>query len=173
MNDDLHDKFEALTSPEAFHETLSRVTSTLEELIEREPSAVRRHELSLALDDARALSHCFPHPGRTFAEETLQRATFLIDQHMNDASFTVDDFAAGLGLSRANLYRYMRMATRQTPAEFIRRARVRRAAYLLRHTPARVSEIADMVGFNNLKYFNKHFKKVFSVPPTAYRKRTR
>ncbi|MDR0544549.1 MAG: helix-turn-helix transcriptional regulator [Odoribacteraceae bacterium] len=173
MNDDLHDKYEALTSPEAFHETLSRVTSTLKDLIEREPSAVRRHELSLALDDARALSRCFPHPGRTFAEEILQRAAFLVDQHMKDANFSVNDFADGLGFSRANLYRYMRMATRQTPAEFVRRARVRRAAYLLRHTPARVSEIADMVGFNNLKYFNKHFKKVFGASPTAYRKKTR
>ncbi|MDR2413973.1 MAG: helix-turn-helix transcriptional regulator [Odoribacteraceae bacterium] len=160
-------------SRDAFRVTLSRVANTLRELLDKEISDARRHELSLALDDAISLARHFPFAGLSPSEAFLQRVAFLVEQNINNARYTVNDLATGLGMSRATLYRQLYAITRQTPSVFIRTARLHQAASLLRDTTSRVSEVAYMVGFRGLKYFNKHFKEIFDITPSIYRRRVR
>ena len=68
-----------------------------------------------------------------------------------------------MGMSRMNLYRKLQAITGQTPTEFIRTIRLKRAAQLLQDGKLNVSEVADRVGFSSSSYFTKCFKEQFGV----------
>ncbi|MDR0765913.1 MAG: helix-turn-helix transcriptional regulator [Odoribacteraceae bacterium] len=157
--------------PDAFREILERVAGALEELLDGETDVARRQELALTLEDARSLSRYFPIPDGSSPGKFLQRVTFLVEQNIGNAAYSVDDLAPAIGLSRSSLYRHLYLTTGLTPSLFIRQARLQRAARLLRETSSRISEVAEQVGFNGLKYFNRHFKEVFGVTPSVYRKK--
>lgn len=53
--------------------------------------------------------------------------------------------------------------------EYVYRLRMEKAAFLLRTTPAKVFEVAEIVGYNNTAYFIRVFKKFFDATPQEYR----
>lgn len=73
-------------------------------------------------------------------------------------------------MGRTNLYKKLQSITGMTPANFIRSIRLKKAAAMLKTTDMNISEIADHVGFGNIKYFNKHFKDEFGMTPTQFKK---
>lgn len=102
-------------------------------------------------------------------EELVQKALQSVERNMDNTQYAVEDLGKDIGLSRGHLYRKLQSITGQSPADFIRAIRLKRAAQLLRDTQLNVAEIAYMVGFNALKYFNKHFKDMFGITPSQYR----
>ena len=62
-----------------------------------------------------------------------------------------------MGVSRSVLYRKFKAITDQSIFEFIRTIKLKRAAQLIISSDLNISEIAFDLGFNNLKYFRKHF----------------
>jgi signal transduction histidine kinase/DNA-binding response OmpR family regulator/streptogramin lyase len=102
-------------------------------------------------------------------EQLIQKILYCIEQKMNDSEYSIDNLSVDVGLSRANMYRKIQSITGETPTDFIRSIRIKRAVQLLRDTKLNVCEIANMVGFNNIKYFNKHFKNIIGITPTQYR----
>jgi len=73
-------------------------------------------------------------------------------------------------MSQSVLYRKIKVLTGQSISEFIRIIRLKKAGQLLSQTDMSISEIAYDIGFNDLKYFRKCFKKVFHKTPSQYRK---
>lgn len=57
-----------------------------------------------------------------------------------------------------------------TPAQYIQSLRMTNAQYLLEQSANNVSEIANIVGYDNPLYFSRLFKKHFGVSPAQYRK---
>ncbi|MDO6657049.1 response regulator [Anaerobacillus sp. 1_MG-2023] len=53
--------------------------------------------------------------------------------------------------------------------DYLHEIRIGEAKVLLKETPYRVFEIAQMVGYHDYKYFVHNFKKVSSMTPTQYR----
>lgn len=102
-------------------------------------------------------------------EELVQKALRSVETNMDNPDYSVEDLGKDIGLSRGHLYRKLQSITGQSPADFIRTIRLKRAAQLLRDSQLNITEIAYMVGFNTLKYFNKHFKSTFGVTPSQYR----
>ena len=102
-------------------------------------------------------------------EALVQKALHSVEENIDNPEYNVDDLGKDMGLSRGNLYRKLQSLTGKNPSDFIRSIRLKRAAQLLRDSQLNVSEIADMTGFNGLKYFNKHFKDTFGLTPTTYR----
>lgn len=102
-------------------------------------------------------------------EALVQKALQSVEENIDNPEYNVDDLGKDMGLSRGNLYRKLQSLTGKNPSDFIRSIRLKRAAQLLRDSQLNVSEIADMTGFNGLKYFNKHFKDTFGLTPTMYR----
>src|SRR5690606_42066830 len=94
-----------------------------------------------------------------------------VEDNMDSRQYCVEALGIDVGLSGGHINRKLQSITGQKPAEFIRSVRLKRAAQLLRDSQLNVTEVADMVGFNTLKYFNKHFKETFGVTPTQYRNR--
>ncbi|MFF5896833.1 GlxA family transcriptional regulator [Streptomyces argenteolus] len=82
---------------------------------------------------------------------------------------TVDDIAGRAGMSARTLNRRFREQLGTTPLQWLHRARIRRAQYLLETTPHAVDRIAGQVGFSPTA-FRDRFKRVVGTSPHAYRR---
>lgn len=105
----------------------------------------------------------------TSADESfLIRAMDIIENHMENSKFEVRDFQDEIGMSRMQLFRKIKALTDNTPSEFIRNLRLKRAAQLMEQNYGNVAQITYKVGFNNLSYFAKCFKELFEMSPSEY-----
>ena len=105
----------------------------------------------------------------TMDEEFLQRATNCIYEHLDDADYDRDTFAADMGASASTLYNKLRTLTGMNVTAFIRDIRLKAACRLARENPGlRVSDIAYRVGFKDPKYFATTFKKEMGMQPKEY-----
>lgn len=93
-----------------------------------------------------------------------------IENNMDNSSFTVDVLCGELNMSRTSFYNKIKALTDQAPADFIRIIRLKRAAQLLKEGQYNITEIADMTGFSDAKYFREVFKKHFKMSPSKYSK---
>jgi len=100
----------------------------------------------------------------------LEKAIEIVEKEMKEPDFSVEQFSKEVGMSTSQLYRKIHALTNQSPVEFIRTFRLKRAACLLKQKFGNVAEIAFEVGFNNLSYFAKCFRKLFGKSPSEYSK---
>ena len=101
-------------------------------------------------------------------EEFLIRALEIAEKHIDDSSFTTDQFAYELAVSRPLLFTKIKSLTSQTPNNFVKTLRIKRAAQLLETRKLNVSEVAYKVGFKDSRYFSKCFQKQFDQTPSEY-----
>jgi signal transduction histidine kinase/DNA-binding response OmpR family regulator len=101
-------------------------------------------------------------------ERFLKKVIAKMEEKISDSSFSVETFSMEIGMSRKNFHRKLVALIDQTPNEFIRIFRLKRAAQLLEQRSGNVSEIAYQVGFQNLSYFTKCFKEQFGVVPNEF-----
>lgn len=104
----------------------------------------------------------------TGADAFLNEFHSVLEAHLDDAEFGIDDVAEALAMSRRTLYRKTQALTGLTPNDVIRHYRLRRAAELLRAGQP-VAQTAYQVGFTNVAYFSQVFKQVYHVTPSNYR----
>ncbi len=106
----------------------------------------------------------------TSADETLiQNAIAVVEKNMDFPEYSVDQFAQDLAVSRPSLFNKMRALTGETPKNFIKIIRLKRAAQLLKTGKLSVSEVCYMTGFRDPKYFNKCFQKQYTQSPSEYK----
>ncbi|MBQ8501300.1 MAG: helix-turn-helix transcriptional regulator [Bacteroides sp.] len=91
-----------------------------------------------------------------------------IDLHITEPTFTVDSLCTELNMSRTSFYNKIKELTDKAPGDYIRLVRLKRAAQLLKEQHHTVTEVAEMTGFNDTKYFREVFKKHFGVSPREY-----
>ncbi len=82
---------------------------------------------------------------------------------------TLEDIATHAGMSTRTLNRRFREQTGTTPLQWLHRARVRQAQYLLEATNHPVDRIATQVGFGSPTAFRDRFKRIVGTSPHAYR----
>ena len=75
-----------------------------------------------------------------------------------------------MNMSRTSFYNKLKALTDQAPADYIRLIRLKRAAHLLREKRYNITEISEITGFNDVKYFREVFKKYYKVTPSQYAK---
>lgn len=101
-------------------------------------------------------------------ERFLQRLVDAIERNISDTDLNADTLGKKVGMSRTQLYRKIRGLTDQTVSEFIKGIRLKRAAQLLSEKRATITEIAYAVGFNDLTYFARCFRKQYHKSPSEY-----
>lgn len=102
------------------------------------------------------------------SEDIIDTAIRTLQDRFSGA-VRIADLARHAGCSEGHFARLFRQRTGQSVVQFLTDLRIRQAVYLLRHTGMTVSEIADRVGFSNLFYFSRVFRRRAGVPPSAYR----
>lgn len=90
------------------------------------------------------------------------------EEHLAD-EITVAGLAARCGMSERTLGRRFREQLGTTPLQWLLRARIRRAQYLLEHTGHTVERIAGRCGFGSPAAFRDRFRRVAGTSPAAYR----
>lgn len=87
-------------------------------------------------------------------------------------SLSLEKMADELGYSPPYLSRYFKQKTGLCLFEYVNARRVAEACLLLKGTDKTVTEIAFEVGYNNLSFFNRYFRKLMDASPQEYRKRS-
>lgn len=99
-------------------------------------------------------------------EEFMQKVTKLIDKNLKETDLTTAFLCKELGMSSSKLYRKIKELTDLAPNEFIRTIRLKKSAALLKTKKYNVSEVTNLIGFNDPLYFSRCFKKQFGYPPS-------
>ena len=100
----------------------------------------------------------------------ISNAKKIVDENINNPEFSVDVLCESSGMSRTSFYCKLKALTGQSPTEFIRVMRLKRATELLKEGEYAINEISDMVGFSETKYFREVFKKYYKMSPSRYAK---
>jgi YesN/AraC family two-component response regulator len=99
-------------------------------------------------------------------EKFLEKIKNAIESNIDNELFSVQKLASIIGFSRSQLNRKIKALIDKSPIDMIREFRLIRAKSLLEQRSGTVSEIAYQVGYSNLSYFTKSFKKEFGVLPS-------
>ena len=81
---------------------------------------------------------------------------------------SLEDLSTLAGVNKTTLISIFKEVYGTTPIRYINRIRLRKAKELLVNTDTSVSEIADLVGFSDYKYFIKVFKKYVGCSPVKF-----
>ena len=96
----------------------------------------------------------------------LKKICGIVEARMEEPDFGADSLRNALHMSKAQYHRKIHALTDQSPSQFIRSMRLKRARQLLIKRAGNISEIAFAVGFNNLSYFSKCFREQFGKLPS-------
>lgn len=99
----------------------------------------------------------------------IESALFYIDSHYNEKLY-IKDVAKSVAMSESYFSYFFKNVTNFSFVEYLNNVRINKAKELLENSAVSVSDICDAVGFSDEAYFNRVFKKLTGLSPTAYRK---
>lgn len=96
----------------------------------------------------------------------IMRIKHVIDQHISNQQFGVEQLAEAMHLSVSQLQRKLKAISGQSPLLLIQQTRMEKALEMLRLEHESIGEVAYLVGFEDQSYFTKVFKKHFGFLPS-------
>lgn len=116
---------------------------------------------------SRFLTSAVPRSDRP--QHRIYKVLHYIMEHL-DEPIRVEELARFTLISKDHFIRLFKKEMGVTPVEYLITKRIERAQILLILENKPVKEIAYTLGFGNLSYFNRLFKRITGVTPGAYRK---
>ncbi len=98
----------------------------------------------------------------------MARLAAVVDAHMSDADFSIEQMAFEMALSRAQLFRKLKLAAASTPMAYLTERRMKKAAELLRLPGANIAEVSEQVGFSDVSNFRRAFVRKYGVSPKEF-----
>ena len=98
----------------------------------------------------------------------VHRAVAYIHEHLGQG-LSLQQVARHVHMNSNYFSELFKRETGKNYIEFVTEAKMQKAMTILRETPAKISEVANEVGYEDLKYFNRLFKKFTGVTPSEYR----
>lgn len=111
-----------------------------------------------------------PATGGTARLLAIRRALDELSQSPFSRADSVRATLARLGMSYDHQARLFRGAYGITPLQYVASKRIERAKNLLRDTSDPVAAVAERMGFDDVVYFNRFFRKLAGTTPGAYRR---
>jgi AraC family transcriptional regulator len=128
--------------------------------------------LCIQLLRAHSSAHCIvAGPQRGLADWQVHRVTDYMQARL-DQQIGLDELAAQVRLSRFHFCTAFRLATGQTPHDWLTTRRMDRAATLLGDRRLSITEIALQVGYQTPSSFAARFRREMGMTPSAYRRRS-
>ncbi len=100
----------------------------------------------------------------------LEKLQEVIENHLDDADFSVVQLSRKLGMSRVQIHRKLKALTDLSTTQYIRAYRLNKAHQLLKNTELSVSEVGYKIGFKDPAHFSRVFAKHFGTAPSVTRK---
>ncbi len=113
------------------------------------------------------------NPQNALDEQRVKEAMLFIRQHHADP-ITLDDIAESIPISKSECCRCFKRTIQMTPFEYLMKYRIYEASKKMLEYQAQglsIASLASSVGFNNISYFNKVFRRYLDCTPTEYRER--
>ena len=102
-------------------------------------------------------------------EKRLVRVLDYIDEHIQQP-ITIDQLADLTFLSKDHLIRLFKKHLNETPVSYINRKKIEKAQLMMLADDSSIQELSFRLGFENISYFNRLFKKVTGETPTGYKR---
>lgn len=94
----------------------------------------------------------------------------IVENNLQSPEFSVKRLSEMLNMSQPTLYRRVKLLTNFTIIELVRGVRLKRSAELLKTRRYNVQEVAEMVGYNDIPTFRKHFIDFYGTTPSTFGK---
>ena len=105
-----------------------------------------------------------PTEEAVFMDKLIQ----VVEERLGKENLTAEALAEMMAMSHSTLYRRIKTYTGESINSFIRAVRLKKAAMLLTNSSLNISEVAWDVGFSDVNYFGKCFRKQFQMSPSDY-----
>ena len=106
-------------------------------------------------------------------ENFLEKAYMILEKNIDNMQFGIPEFIDQLGVSKYMLYSKIKELTGQTPNDFIISYKLKKAAQIFKSKNIKDTEVYGKLGFNDVSYFRKCFKKQYGLTPSQYIKSNR
>lgn len=136
-------------------------------LIDDTPNPRSINQLTMGLLLVQLLNHTDKMTIGDREQEPIVQILRYIEENYVAGSLT--DAAQILHYDSAWLSREIKRRTGKTYTELVQDRRLSQAAWLLRNTTHRVSDIAESVGYENISYFYRIFTQRFGASPKSFR----
>ena len=111
--------------------------------------------------------------GPPSAVETALHALMHAIQLEPGRRWRVEELAQQVHLSRAQFERRFRAVAGCAPNQFIIRTRLERARHLINETTMPLGHIAAVLGYDDVSFFSRQYKRVMGHAPSAQRQRSK
>ena len=101
----------------------------------------------------------------------LQRLLNIIESHLSEETFGVEELCKEIGMSSPSLWRKIHGLFNKNPNQFIRSIRLQHARQMLEKNAGNIAEICFAVGFSNPSYFARCFQEQYGKPPSYFKKK--
>ncbi len=156
-----------LSKPFVKEELLARIDNLLRNARGRKKAQLKELENS-----AKTKHENEPEVGNIYdkeKQEWLDNLEQIIQKNIAYSNFTADKLAAEMFTSERQLYRKIQQYIGTTPLSYIKDYKLNYALDLLENKKVNsVKSAAYAVGYTNMAYFRRVFKKAFGQPPSYY-----
>lgn len=102
----------------------------------------------------------------------INKVNKYLEKNLSRDGYTVEMLSSDMGMSRTAFYTRIKDITGKPPTEYMYSFKMEMALKLLESHKFKITEIADMLGYCDAKYFGKKFKDFYHICPTKYMKNT-
>lgn len=138
-------------------------------LLEDEPNKRSINQLTMGLLFINLINHSdkIKTSNNSFEQTITLKMLSYIDTDFKNASLS--SFASKNGFDVYTLSRIIKKQTGLTFKNLLENKRLNQACFLLNNTPLTIKEIALNVGYENISFFYKLFKRNYGILPKDYR----
>lgn len=136
-------------------------------LMEDTPNRRKTSELTMALLFLQLMGHTQTLQSDTPEDTAVIRTLQYVETEYATASFS--RLCEQLHYDASWLSRKIKKETGRTFSQLVREKRLVQAAFLLKNTDARVSDVALAVGYENVSFFHRIFASQYGKSPKAFR----
>lgn len=101
-------------------------------------------------------------------EKFLLKFSRYVEEHIENPNLSIEQLSKAMFVSRGTLYIKVLNLTGESPVEYVRSLKLKKALLLLQKNDMKISQIAYAVGFSNPNYFARAFKAKYNVSPSEY-----
>ena len=101
---------------------------------------------------------------------SIERAKLFIEKNI-EKQLSLEEVSRESGMSKYHFSRTFKAVTGNTFKTYHNQRRIEAAKTLLRNQETRVTDACYEVGFKDISYFNRVFRRVEGMSPSAYQKK--
>jgi len=142
----------------------TKLIETVEEALKRQEEMDKSRVIEKMVDD-----DLIDLKKRELYTRSIKQAVSYIDQHYCE-DITLKEVADHVHLNPSYLSTLFKEELGMSFTDYITKVRIQRAKQLLLTTDLNITEVAESVGYNTAKYFNRVFKDHVNMTPSMFRK---